>query len=221
MADLYAYWAAPPFGVRAGVMPVLALAFYLVHRSLLAIYVEGAFTPRSHGRPWVDDGCAGPSTHKVPVRRGVARSGRLVRAIAQSMSELSQTSITAAPLDAARAIVGTATSLPGWTRRTLTVSQTAQEVRTMLLKASDPHKVLSRIFRPAQGGRFRGSRGPAAPRDGGAFRRVPLDAQQGEHALLALDHVDRPLADLRARGANVKGITGRVSARCVCGPPGL
>jgi len=44
-ADLYTFWAEPPYGVRAGIMPVLALAFYLAYRSELAMYVDGVFTP--------------------------------------------------------------------------------------------------------------------------------------------------------------------------------
>jgi hypothetical protein len=46
------------------------------------------------------------------------------------------------PLDVARALVGFVVSLPNWTRRTLSLSQDAQAIRGMLLKANDPHKVL-------------------------------------------------------------------------------
>lgn len=209
VADLYAYWAAPPFGVRAGVMPVLALAFYLAHRSLLAIYVEGAFTP-DLTETVVDDWLQDPARIKFQYVAASRDQAGLVRAIAQSMSELSQTSITAAPLDAARAIVGMVMSLPGWTRRTLTVSQTAQEVRTMLLKASDPHKVLfadlPTLLKAADSEDLVVRLRRVTEELSGAYRLMLNRARK--HVLLALDHVDRPLADLRARGANVKGITG-------------
>ena len=38
-------WAAPPFGVKAGVAPVLALAFFLANRRSLAVYHSETFIP--------------------------------------------------------------------------------------------------------------------------------------------------------------------------------
>jgi hypothetical protein len=44
-SDLYQVWAAPPFGVRRGVLPILALAFALAQRSTVAVYAQDVFRP--------------------------------------------------------------------------------------------------------------------------------------------------------------------------------
>ena len=45
LADVYSLWQQPPFGVRSGLLPLLAAAFILAHRSTMAVYVEGIFQP--------------------------------------------------------------------------------------------------------------------------------------------------------------------------------
>jgi hypothetical protein len=45
MSELYKAWAAPPFGVRKGVLPILALAFALAQRSTVAVYAQDVFRP--------------------------------------------------------------------------------------------------------------------------------------------------------------------------------
>ena len=46
LADIHALWAAPPFGVRDGIAPVILTAFLLAHKSNVAVYKEGVFIPR-------------------------------------------------------------------------------------------------------------------------------------------------------------------------------
>jgi hypothetical protein len=43
LGRLYALWAGPPFGIRRGVMPILALAFVMANRDRFALYGEGKF----------------------------------------------------------------------------------------------------------------------------------------------------------------------------------
>src|SRR3546814_7797592 len=43
LGHVYAVWAKPPFGIKAGVMPVLALAFMLSMRDTIAVYINGVF----------------------------------------------------------------------------------------------------------------------------------------------------------------------------------
>jgi hypothetical protein len=209
VANLYAFWSAPPYGVRAGVMPVLALAFYLAHRSLLAMYIEGVFTPELT-EAVIDDWLQDPSRIKLQYVAASKDQASLVKAIAQSVSEQAHVSIPAVPLDAARALVGMVMALPAWTRRTLTVSQSAQDVRAMLLKASDPHKVLFAdlpTLLKASSSQDVVARLRKVTEELSKAYGSMLDSVR-RHLLAALDHVDRPLADLRARAATVKGITG-------------
>lgn len=208
-ADLYAFWAEPPYGVRAGIMPVLALAFYLANRSELAMYVDGLFTP-DLSEAVVDDWLQDPQRIRFQYVAASKDQESLVKAIAASVSEQANATIPAAPLDAARALVGLVTSLPGWTKRTLTVSPPAQEVRAMLLKASDPHKVLFsdlptllKADSPQElVQRLRGVTSELSAAYQSMLARVR------EHVLKALDHHGRPLEALNHRAVNVKGITG-------------
>lgn len=208
-ADLYAYWAEAPYGVRAGIMPVLALAFYLAYRSELAMYVDGVFTP-DLSEAVIDDWLQDPQRIRFQYVAASKDQETLVKAIAASVSQQANATIPAAPLDAARALVGLVTSLPGWTKRTLTVSAAAQEVRAMLLKASDPHKVL---FADLPTLLKADSPHELVKRLRGVTDELStayhlMLARVREHVLKALDHHGRPLEALNQRAINVKGISG-------------
>lgn len=209
LADIYAYWASPPFGIRRGVMPVLALAFFVAHRSQLALYVAGAFTPEL-SEAVVDEWLLDPSRIAFKHVEASQDQVKLVGALAASVAKQSKTEVEAAPLNVARSLVSIIVGLPEWTKRTLTVSKRAQEVRGMLLRANDPHKVLfadlptlleakdpEEINR-----RLTEVTDELISAYGLMLRRVR------SHLLDALDQGGRPLEELRQRAGIVKGITG-------------
>lgn len=209
LAELYGLWAAPPFGVRAGVMPVLALAFYLAHRSTLAMYIEGTFTPEI-SESAIDEWLLDPKQVKFQFVAASDDQKQLVSAIAKSVSEQTQTPVAAVPLDAARALVGLVLGLPNWTKRTALVGQLAQEVRGMLLKANDPHRVLFTAL-PA----LLQTTDPTKLVD--TLRQVTTELATAYETMLrqveasvlsALDHTGRTHEQLHVRAVNVKGITG-------------
>lgn len=43
LEQIYGLWAKPPIGLKAGVMPVLALSYMLANRSRVAVYIDGVF----------------------------------------------------------------------------------------------------------------------------------------------------------------------------------
>ena len=43
IGEVFKTWSAPPFGIKAGVMPALALAYMLANRETVAVYAEGVF----------------------------------------------------------------------------------------------------------------------------------------------------------------------------------
>lgn len=209
LAELYQIWAAPPFGVRAGVVPVLALAFYLAHRSSLAMYIDGVFTPEM-SEAAVDEWLQDPARVRFQFVASSKDQERLVKAIAQTVSEHTKVHVAAVPLDAARALVGLVLGLPGWTKRTARVGQLAQDVRAMLIKANDPHRVLFTAL-------------PALLQTTDAkqlvenLRQITTELASAYETMLrqvetsvlsALDHTGRGLDQLHVRAANVKGITG-------------
>lgn len=206
---LYQFWAAPPYGLKRGVMPILALAFFMAHRSSLALYVDGVFTPELSDAV-IDEWVLDPRS--IGLKHVEASKDRfdLLAALSEVLSARSDSRVAAVPLDIARALVGIAMNLPQWAKRTSIVSKHAQEVRAMLLRASDPHKVLfadlptlletnnpveiaERLSRVLDELRC-------------AYRGMLAEVRA--KLLDALDHKGRPLEELRQRAATVKGITG-------------
>jgi hypothetical protein len=209
LTEIYEIWGSPPYGVRSGVMPVLALAFFLAHRSALAMYIDGVFTPEM-SEAAVDEWLLEPKRVRFQFVAASQDQAQLVRAIAQSVSDQSGTDVAPAPLDAARGLVGLVLALPAWTKRTATVSPVTQDVRAMLLKANDPHKVLFADLPTLLQAK--------EPNDLVArLRSVTAELSAAYPAMLsrvrgallsALDHAGRTLDLLRLRAVNVKGITG-------------
>jgi hypothetical protein len=209
LAQLYEVWAAPPYGIRTGVMPVLALAYFMANRSALAMYVDGVFTPEI-SESVVDEWLLGPKRIRFNFVAASEDQAQLVKAIAKCVTEQTGQVVPAVPLDAARALVRLVLDLPGWTKRTTTVGTMAQEVRAMLLKANDPHKVLFAALPALLKTR--------EPREVGvSLRSIISDLsaaygkmlkQVGAALLFALDHEGESADQLHYRALNVKGITG-------------
>jgi hypothetical protein len=199
----------PPFGIRAGVMPVLSLAFFLAHRSSLALYVNGVFTPDLNEAA-VDEWTLDPGRIRFQHVEASKDKDKLINALARTIGERSNTQVGAAPLDVARSLVGLVVSLPGWTKRTSTVSSRAQQVRAMLLKATDPLRVLFSdlpTLLEADAPEILNQRlHEVVDELLGAYKRMLTDVRS--HVLDALDHDGRPILDLRTRAATVKGMTG-------------
>lgn len=210
LKELYSFWADEPYGLKQGVMPVLALAFFMAHRSQLALYLGGAFTP-DVTEAVIDEWALDPSRVVFKHVEASKDQARLIDALAKTVSQQAYSGeVATAPLDVARGLVSIALGLPEWTKRTATVSERAQQVRSMLLKASDPHKVLFTDL-PT----LLDSNDPEEINR--RLKEVTLElsgAYAGmlgrvrAHLLSALDHESRSVAELRARASVVKGITG-------------
>jgi hypothetical protein len=125
-------------------MPIIALAFFLANKSHIAIYFDEVFTPNIT-EVIIDELLNDPKLIKFKFVSAGENKNSLARAIAEKIIAPtdSKTDFSKfAPLDTARGLVTIAFGLPNWTKRTSAISQSAQDVRGMLLKASDPNKVL-------------------------------------------------------------------------------
>lgn len=142
LCDLYSLWAAPPYGLRSGVMPVLAMAAFLANRASLALYVDGTFTP-DLSEALIDEWLLDPTRITLTFVSASSDQSAYLKAVAASLPiGVVPTSRSQQPLEVARALVSLVVTLPHWTRRTMTISPQAQAVRAMLLRANDPHRVL-------------------------------------------------------------------------------
>ena len=43
LSELYSAWTVPPYGIRRGLLPILAMTFILARRTTVALYVDGTF----------------------------------------------------------------------------------------------------------------------------------------------------------------------------------
>lgn len=139
--EIYALWNAPPFGMKRGVQPVILTAFILAHKANVAVYKDGVFVPQLTDFD-IDECLQDPTRFSL---RWVAIDDdkkRILEGISKLLADLGENEGAANPLEAARGLVGVVFKLPDWARRTSRLGQGARDIRDMLLKASDPHKVL-------------------------------------------------------------------------------
>ena len=140
-SDIYDLWSRPPYGLRQGVMPVLALTFFLANRSTLALYVNGVFTSELT-EVVIDEWLLDASSISFNYVSASSDRTAYLKAISDCVPVHPSSKRVDNPLEVARALVALIVTLPNWTKRTTTISADAQAIRAMLLKASDPIKVL-------------------------------------------------------------------------------
>lgn len=141
LTTLYHKWQAPPIGAKSGVLPIFSLIYYLANRHKLALYIENTYITElteAFLDEWMQD------TDRISFKYIEITADReeLLRSLSKSLTIKLGSQISANPLESARALVNLVATLPLWTKRTLSVSKEAQELRRLLLKANDPYKVL-------------------------------------------------------------------------------
>ncbi len=210
--EIYALWRSAPFGLKSGVMPILALAFFLANKAHIALYFDGVFTPNIN-EVIIDELLNDPKLIQFKYVSAGENKSSLAKAIAEKVlprqySELDISKIS--PLDTARGLVSVVVNLPNWTKRTSSVSESAQEVRSMLLKASDPNKVLFADLPTILGSSSEEDLVyklttvieellAAYPRKLAEIKTI---------VMAALQHTSGEISDLKIRAKSIKGITG-------------
>lgn len=138
---LHNLWTAKPYGLKMGITPVIFMAFLLSYKSNLAVYKDGMFIPRLCDAD-VDEYIQDPSRFSLRWITIDDDKTKILLGISKILSEIGQQGATRDPLEAARSLVAMTLKLPAWTQRTQNISNEARAVRDILLKASDPHRVL-------------------------------------------------------------------------------
>jgi hypothetical protein len=144
LSEIYALWEAPPYGLKKGTMPIIAFAFFLAHKAHIALYLNNVFTPNI-SEVVIDELLHDPRLISFKYVNAGENKSSLAESISRIVlvSKISESETPKlSPLDTARGLVSIVVDLPNWTKRTNSISEAAQNVRNMLLKASDPHKVL-------------------------------------------------------------------------------
>jgi len=139
-ADIYALWRAPPFGIRDGLLPILAAAFLLTSLDHGAIYLEEVFRPQLDSF-LIDRLLQDPSAVRV---RWVELSDLDTTLIAELSKRLTEDGhcVPPSPLEVAKALVRQVLNLPNWTMRTASLSQGAATLRQLGRSSHDPNQLL-------------------------------------------------------------------------------
>lgn len=206
---IYNLWIAPPFGVKQGVLPVFLTAFLLAHKANVAVYKDGMFTPRLSDAD-VDEYLQDPSRFTLRWIAIDEDKNQILEGIAKLLSEIGEKTGSSDPLEAARGLVAMVYNLPEWTRRTHRLGETAKSIRDMLLKASDPHKVLfvdlASLLGATDGKSYiKALRGPLQEL-ASAYSRMLGNVES--KMLEALDATRDDLGSLRERAKSVAGVAG-------------
>ena len=143
MAELYGVWRELPFGIKDGLLPILAAAFMLSNRHDLAFYREGIFQARITDLD-MDFLTRDPNDVQVRWMDLPDVSRQLLSDLADVVREVdAENQLTdLKPIDVARGLVAIHDGLPAWTGRTRQLSANARLVRQLLRHAKDPNRLL-------------------------------------------------------------------------------
>lgn len=215
--DIQKRWAAPPIGMRAGLMPVYFAAFLLANKGNLALYKDGVFIPELTEAD-LDEYLQDASRFSVRWIVIDEQKTAILEGVAKVLSELGAAPDSMDPLEAARGLVALVFALPAWSQRTMRLGAKARAVRDTLLKASDPHRVLFVDLPAALDGHVGAQfveelRAPVAEIVG-AYEQLLMSI---ERAMLAeLDASRDDLAGLRMRAATLEGVSGDLRQEAFC-----
>jgi hypothetical protein len=210
LGELYRLWESPPYGLRRGVMPILALAFIMANRHRFALYGEGKFQGEIDN--YLVDKLL-QDENLVALRRVDVEGfrGAILDGVANAVEATTGQVCPADPLEVARRLVRFARDLPPWTQKTLSLSPATAEVRRVLLRADDPHKALfvdlPTIFGEGEAAAVGAGIETALRELGAAYPQMLCDLS--DKMLRALDHtaVD-DFDELGRRARTVANLTG-------------
>ena len=136
LADVYKIWQGKPYGMKLGVMPVLALAFMLANRSSYAIYQDGRFVAELDDI-FVDKMLQDPS---AIVLRRANRSEKQLAFLSRLAQGLALPDVSA--LLVASAAFQRIEALSDFAKRTNQVSNETRRIRDAIRHADDPEMLL-------------------------------------------------------------------------------
>lgn len=141
--ELIELWRKPPYGVKDGLMPLLAVAFVLSQRDKLAVYRDGIFRAKFDDVD-VDYLAKDPSIIQLRWMDLTDISRRLLSGMAEIVRDLDESNglTHLEPIDVARGLVAIFDKLPQWTTRTMRLSANAVRIRDLFKRAHDPNRFL-------------------------------------------------------------------------------
>lgn len=221
MSEIFDVWRQSPFGIKNGLMPVLAVAFILSQSDKLAVYREGIFRACFDD---VDVDFLTIDAGSIQVRwmdlSEVSR--RLLSGMAEIVRGLDDSNalVHLEPIDVARGLVAIHDKLPAWTRRTMRLSANAVRIRNLFNRSKDPNKFLFNDIPGTLGEDFMGAKEEDLHRIIGSVREGLEELVHAYPSMLhrlrdiMLSELQVPndsaqsLAELRSRAENIRQLAG-------------
>ncbi|MBL4701273.1 MAG: hypothetical protein JKX85_08435, partial [Phycisphaeraceae bacterium] len=143
MQEIYEIWRKPPFGVRDGLMPILAVAFVLTCRDTLALYREGIYQAKFKSLD-VEYLTINPDNIQIRWMDMSEMSRGLLSGLSDVVRDLDTENKLhdLRPIDVARGLITIFDSLHPWTLRTSHLSKNALHLREIFKKAHDPNQLI-------------------------------------------------------------------------------
>ena len=220
-SDLYEIWKAAPYGVKEGLLPILAVAFLLSERGSLAFYRQGVF---QSGLSDLDVDYLVNDPADVQVRwmdlSGISRD--LLSELASVVRDLDSENALRClePIDVARGLVAIYNRLPPWVQRTQRLSRNAVRIRHLFKQARDPNRLIFDDLPRLSSGTNDGDGKATASGIASALREALVELREAYPAMLGrlretlLSEVHVPssapamMEELRSRAANVRELGG-------------
>ena len=221
VAEIYEIWREAPFGIKEGLLPILAVAFALSKSHTLAFYRQRVFQVRVTD---LDTDYLAKDPEYIQLRwmdmSNVSRG--LLSDMADIVRDMDpQTTLpNLEPIDVARGLVAIYDQLQPWVGRTQRLSRRARRVRHLFKQAKDPNRL---IFDDIPQG-LNDEDGPYAEDNAskisGHLREALTELREVYPSMLhrlrelLLSELQVPnaslpmLADLRSRAQNITGISG-------------
>ncbi len=143
LEELYDFWRLPPYGIKDGLMPIMAVAILKSIQSNLVCYREGMFQTNID-ELFVDYLMHSPEDIQI---RWININNSSKDLIVQMISLVEELNPgfklkSSEPLEVGKGLISLFDSLPPWTKRTHQLSSNAKNIRTIFKKANDPNKLL-------------------------------------------------------------------------------
>ena len=221
VAEIYDIWRGPHFGIKDGLLPVLAVAFIQSMRRQLAFYRQNVFQARVTDLD-VDYLAKDSSDVQLRWMDLSDRSRDLLSDMAGIVRALDEENILTdlEPIDVAKGLVAIHDRLPPWVGRTQGLSANAKRVRQLFKQASDPNRLIFNDIPQLLSNGMESSQGDTLRYVSDNVREGLTELQQAYPAMLhrlretllaelQVPNASAPmLAELRARAENIRELGG-------------
>ena len=143
VSEIYEIWREQPFGIKNGLLPVLAGAFILSQRRDVAFYRQGIFQARVTDLD-MDYLAKDPRDVQLRWMDLSENSRQLLSDMADIVRSLDEDNALPdlEPIDVAKGLVSIHDRLPPWVGRTQHLTSNAKRIRQLFKQASDPNSLI-------------------------------------------------------------------------------